>query len=351
MLKLSDFDYHLPKDFIAQFPARPRASSRLLVLNRKKNTFEHKYFYNLPEYINSQDVLVLNDTKVYPARLFAINTRSNKEIELLLLKELEASVFECLVRPARNIKEKDELVFDKGRLKAIVLSKEKFVKIKMNCADNRKIKNLIQEIGKVPLPPYIKREPIEADYRDYQTVYAKSVGAVAAPTAGLHFTPELLKEIKKKAAIPYLTLHTGYGTFAPVREEEIEKHKIHKEYFSIPKECAHAVNQAKQGQKRVFAVGTTTCRALESTVFEDTLKNTSAETGLFIYPPYNFKVVDALITNFHLPRTTLLMLVAAFCQVDLRSAKEAVELLMRVYKEAVREKYRFYSYGDAMLII
>lgn len=354
MLKLSDFDFYLPKELIAQFPAKPRNSSKLLVLNRGEKTLEHKYFSALPDYISAGDAMVLNDTKVYPARLFGTNNTNQKRIEILLLKELEDSVFECLVKPSKYIKEKDRLVFGEGKLEAEILSKASFVKIKLSCSGMDNLKNIIREIGKVPLPPYIKREPVVQDLEDYQTIYAREEGAVAAPTAGLHFTPDLLAEIEnKKVRVARLTLHTGYGTFAPVREENPQEHKMHGEYFSVSQKCADLINETRKNGKKVFAVGTTTTRALESAALTGGkgLKETGGETELFIYPPYNFKIVDALVTNFHLPKTTLLMMVAAFCQDGMRGNTDGVALLKQAYEEAVKLKYRFYSYGDAMLII
>ncbi len=352
MLKLNDFNYHLPKNLIAQFPARPRLSSRLLVLNRKQKTLEHKHFYNLPDYINFGDTVALNDTKVFPARLLGRIAKNNKRVELLLLKETETSVFECLAKPAKYIQEKDRIFFGNGKLEVKVLAKNKFIKVKILCKNRDDLKKKIQEIGQVPLPPYIKRQPIGEDKEDYQTVYARREGAVAAPTAGLHFTHQLLKKLKSKNVnITYLTLHTGYGTFAPVRNDDFKKHEIHEESFVISRECSGVINRTKKNKKRVFVVGTTTCRALESAAFRGEIRNINGRTNLFIYPPYNFEIVDALITNFHLPKTTLLMLTSAFCQEGASGPRSGLDFLMRAYKEAIERKYRFYSYGDAMLII
>jgi S-adenosylmethionine:tRNA ribosyltransferase-isomerase len=369
MLELNDFDYYLPKNLIAQFPVKPRSSSRLLVLNRKKRTLEHKHFYDLPDYVNDLDCVVLNDTRVFPVRLIGINKRNNKKIEILLLsvtssrdeKELKSftylenpsvrRVFECLAKPAKYLQEKDKIFFGNKELEAEVLSKGKFVKLKL-FLNNNNLKEIIQKIGQVPLPPYIKRRPVYEDQESYQTVYAKQEGAVAAPTAGLHFTKDLLEELKAKGIdIAYLTLHTSYGTFAPVRIQNLRRHKMYEEYFSISKECVCLVNKAKKNKGRIFSVGTTTCRALETAAINSKIKEVRGKTNLFIYPPYEFKVVDALITNFHLPKTTLLMLVAAFCQGDMLEPRAGLEFLMKAYQEAIKEKYRFYSYGDAMLII
>ncbi len=352
MLKLNDFDYHLPQDLIAQFPARPRPSSRLLILNRKQKTLEHKRFYNLPDYINFEDAVVLNDTKVFPARFIGRIAKNNRQVELLLLRETETSIFECLAKPAKYIREKDQIFFGNGKLEVEVLAKNKFIKVKMLCKNRDDLKKKIQEIGQVPLPPYIKRQPVAEDKENYQTVYARCEGAVAAPTAGLHFTHQLLRKLKaKNVNVTYLTLHTGYGTFAPVRDDDFKQHEMHEEYFAISKECAGVVNRAKEREKKVFVVGTTTCRALESAAFSGEVRNVSGRTNLFIYPSYDFEIADALITNFHLPKTTLLMLTAAFCQEDALDSRSGLNFLMRAYKEAIGKKYRFYSYGDAMLII
>lgn len=352
MLKLNDFDYHLPQDLIAQFPVRPRPSSRLLILNRKQKTLKHKRFYDLPDYINFEDAVVLNDTKVFPARLIGRIAKNNRQVELLLLRETEKSVFECLAKPAKHIREKDQIFFGNGKLEVRVLAKDKFIRVKVLCKNRDDLKKKIQEIGQVPLPPYIKRQPVVEDKENYQTVYARCEGAVAAPTAGLHFTSQLLEKLKaKNVNVTYLTLHTGYGTFAPVRDDDLRKHEMHEESFTISKECAGVVNRAKERKKKVFVVGTTSCRALESAAFHGKIKNVNRRTNLFIYPPYNFEIVDALITNFHLPKTTLLMLTAAFCQEDASGPRLGLNFLMRAYKEAIEKKYRFYSYGDAMLII
>ncbi|MFH1856046.1 MAG: tRNA preQ1(34) S-adenosylmethionine ribosyltransferase-isomerase QueA [Candidatus Omnitrophota bacterium] len=351
-MKLSNFDYNLPKELIAQFPAEPRGSSRLLVLNRKTQSIQHKSFSDLPDYIEQEDTLVLNDTKVYPARLYGINTRNSKEIELLLLREEKEAVFKCLAKPSKHINTGDRLIFKDKRITAEVLGREKFLEVKFHCAPLENLRNIIWEIGEMPLPPYIKRDTVKNDSETYQTIYAKSEGAVAAPTAGLHFTESLLRKVKNSGAkLTYLTLHTGYGTFSPVREDDVKQHKMHAEYFSISEESASLINETKKKGNRIFAVGTTTCRALESAVVNGRLEAKEGETEIFIYPPYDFKIVNAVVTNFHLPKTTLLMMISAFCQGNSSDIKDGVKFLMNAYEEAVREKYRFYSYGDAMLII
>jgi len=352
MLKLNNFDYHLPKNLIAQFPANPRPSSRLLILNRGQKTLEHKRFYDLSDYVDVGDALILNNTKVFPARFFGEIAKSGRRMELLLLRETEPFVFQCMGRPSKHIQEGDEVVFGNGKLKAKVLSKNKFLKVEMLCRDRDVLEKKIWEIGTMPLPPYIKRRAVCEDREAYQTVYAKCVGAVAAPTAGLHFTYELLKQLEaKNINMEYLTLHTGYGTFAPVRNDDIKEHKMHEEFFSISESCADVVNKTKKNKKRIFAVGTTTLRALEASCAGGNVRDVSGRTDLFIYPPHNFKIVDALITNFHLPKTTLLMLAAAFCGENSSDVHSGLNFLMQAYSQAIEMKYRFYSYGDAMLII
>jgi len=329
-MKLTDFDYLLPKDLIAQFPNKNRDSARLMILNRKKKTFEHKIFRDLAEIFNSGDVLVLNDTKVMPARLFG-NRLSGGKVEVLLLKRKENFTFEVLLRPGR-IKLGEKISFSRGKFYGQLVA-------------NNEINFLVDDVsqiyaqGVMPLPPYIKRQAQEEDKTYYQTVFAKFDGSIAAPTAGLHFTEELLEKIKNFGVkVCFVTLHVGQGTFKPVETEDIREHKIHEEYFSIPQETLELIKEAKNNGKRIFAVGTTALRSLEASV----LGQTQGYTSLFIYPGYEFKVVDCLLTNFHLPKTTLFMLVCALGGSDF--AKEA-------YRKAIEEKYMFYSYGDAMLIV
>ena len=331
MMKLSDFDYNLPKELIAQHPSGKRDESKLLVLHRKAGKIEHKIFKDIVGYLSKDDLVLLNDTKVVPARLFGKKETGGKVEALLLHKDREGE-HEVLLKPARGCRVGSRLIFGDGRLKAEISRVEngrRFLKFERN----GNFEELLDELGEMPLPPYIKRDNIALDNERYQTVYAAKKGAIAAPTAGLHFTKDLLGQISEKGVdIDYITLHVGYGTFKPVKCEDITGHKMEKEYFQIDNKVIEKINARKQ---RTIAVGTTTCRAIE------TLR-AGGWTDLFIYPPYEFKAVDALLTNFHLPRTTLLMLVSAFC---------GRELLSRAYREAIDKKYRFYSYGDAMLIL
>ena len=360
MNKLSSFDYNLPKELIAQYPSEKRDESRLLVLHRDTGEIEHRIFKDIVGYFQKDDVLVLNNTKVVPARLFGKKETGGK-IEALLLgaegSKLKAQgrEYEALLKPARGCRVGSKLIFADGKLNAEVSRIENSRRfLKFGCNGN--LENLLEELGKMPLPPYIKREAESLDLKRYQTIYASKKGAVAAPTAGLHFTKEILGRISnERVDIEYITLHVGYGTFRPVKCDDITKHKMEREYFEIESEV---MKNIKNRKGRVIAVGTTTCRALESSNLsfprkrESTNLDSPIKSGndnslagwvdLFIYPPYKFKTVDALLTNFHLPKTTLFMLVSAFC---------GRELLLKAYKEAIKEKYRFYSYGDAMLIL
>lgn len=338
-MKLSDFDYNLPQKLIAQFPAKERDDSRLLLLRRDSAEIKHHKFNQLCNILNKGDLLVLNDTKVLNARLVGKRLGFEGRIEVLLIDKLNDNVYTCLARPARRFKNGTKLIFDDRRLKAEVLSDEgDFKRIRFNTDDDLSI--VLDEAGQIPLPPYIKREPEKEDEQRYQTVYANNKGAIAAPTAGLHFTEALLSEIITRGIeIAYITLHVSYATFKPVTEDEISMHKMYKEYFEISESTADKIKSAKESGRRVIAVGTTTCRALESAPI---ICSTKEWTDLFIYPGYNFKVVDSLLTNFHFPQTTLLMLVSAFYGKD---------NLIKAYNEAIEKRYRFYSYGDAMLII
>lgn len=339
MMDLASFDYNLPKELIAQYPSERRDSSRLLVLHRKTKEIEHRVFKDIVEYFSKGDLVLLNDTKVVPARLYGRKEETGGRVEALVLNagekfkvKGERSEYEVLLKPARGCRVGSRLIFGDGRLKATLDRIENGRRfLRFEC--NGDLEELLDEFGEMPLPPYIKRDNVALDSERYQTVYAAKKGAVAAPTAGLHFTKDLLGQIAKKGVdVDYITLHVGYGTFKPVKCEDITGHKMEKEYFQIDNKVIEKINSLKP---RTVAVGTTTCRALE------TLK-AKGWTDLFIYPPYEFKVVNALLTNFHLPRTTLLMLVSAFC---------GRELLLQAYKEAIDKKYRFYSYGDAMLIV
>ena len=334
-MKASDFDYHLPEEQIAYHPQDQRQNSRLLLLNKNSGETSHKKFYELPNFLKSGDLLVLNNTKVIPARLYG-KRESGKEVEILLVNKLNEKVWECLVK---NPKNNDELKFDHG-LRGTLSKNESnvwFVEFEKNVDD------YIEKYGKMPLPPYINREARESDKISYQTVYADKKGAIAAPTAGLHFTRELLDEIKSAGVeIEYVTLHVGIGTFKPVKVENIEDHKMHAEYREVPITTATAINRAKAEGRRVIAVGTTVVRTLESSVNENgEVIPQTGQTDLFIMPGFDFKVVDALITNFHLPRSTLLMLVSAFSK---------YEYIFKAYHEAGAMGYRFLSYGDAMFI-
>jgi len=342
-MKLAEFDYNLPKDLIAQYPAKERDASRLLVIDKLKGSVGHGNFSDVLEYLNPGDCLVINDTKVIPARLWGVKENSQTRVEVLLLEQKEKNLYKALIRPGSKLKPGQKILFNGGKLSAQLLSKGAGgAEIKFNANGN--LLDILEDIGEVPLPPYIERKPETQDRQRYQTVFAKNKGAIAAPTAGLHFTPELLDKISKKGVnIARLTLHVGYGTFKPVKEEDIENHDIESEHFEISPETAEMLNKTKQNGGRIIAVGTTSTRALETIAGKNgKIIATKEKTNLFIYPGYKFKFVDALLTNFHLPKTTLLMLVCAFAGRD---------LVFKAYREAVEEKYRFYSYGDAMLII
>jgi len=345
-MRLSDFDYNLPKELIAQHPLPRRDTSRLLVLGKETGDIEHKSFKDLPSLLSEGDLLVLNDTKVFNARLIGKREGFNGKVEVLLMDRIENNLYSMLCKPARKLKKDTRLIFGNGSLTAVVEGEREGFKL-IRFSENGDLFSKLERIGKVPLPPYIKRQAQASDGNRYQTVYAKNVGAIAAPTAGLHFTEALLSKIKaKQIDVAYLTLHVGFATFKPVEEEDLSKHIMHKEYFDLSKETATKINRAKKDKRRIVAVGTTTCRTLESATVKGStgyeLKAMSSATDLFIKPGYNFKITDALITNFHLPKTTLLMLISAL-------AKR--EKILNAYKEAIDQKYRFYSYGDAMLII
>jgi S-adenosylmethionine:tRNA ribosyltransferase-isomerase len=347
-MKLSDFYYNLPKELIAQYPAQKRDESRLLVLRKDTGNIEHRIFKEIVEYLNPGDLLVLNNTKVLPARLMGRKETGGK-VEALVLgighraESIEQrDEYEVLLKPTRGCRAGSKIIFGDGELKAEVVRIENGRRfLQFDC--NGDLGKMLDKIGEMPLPPYIRRGTVDSDTERYQTVYASKNGAVAAPTAGLHFTKKLLSDVsKKRVDVEYVTLHVGYGTFRPVISEDIEEHKMEKEYFEIDKTVA---DKLKNRKGKLIAVGTTTCRVLETVFREPSL---SGWTELFIYPGYRFKAVDGLLTNFHLPKTTLLMLVAAFCGAG---NGRGHSLLFKAYKEAIKEKYRFYSYGDAMLII
>lgn len=341
-MKLQDFYYDLPQELIAQDPLEDRSASRLMYLDRATGSVEHKIFSDVIEYLNEGDCLVINDTKVIPARLFGTREGHEGKVEILLLKRRENDIWETLVKPGKKCKPGTRLVFGEGLLKAEVLE--------VVDDGNRLIKfyyegifeEILDELGQMPLPPYITHEL--KDKNRYQTVYAKHEGSAAAPTAGLHFTKELLSRIEEKGiVIAHVTLHVGLGTFRPVKVENILEHHMHSEFFVIEESEAYKINKAKETGHRVISVGTTSCRTLESAATSDgRIKASSGWTDIFIYPGYSFKLIDGLITNFHLPESTLLMLVSAF------AGKENV---MAAYEEAVKERYRFFSFGDAMILL
>ena len=340
MFLKSDFNYYLPPELIAQTPAEPRDCSRLLVYNRATDSVEHRIFRDITEYLRAGDVLVINNTKVLPARLYA-QTQHGGHVEVLLLKRLDIDRWEVLVKPGKKCRIGTRLTISPKlslTVEGITDSGERIVKF--DCYGV--FEEVLDEVGSMPLPPYI-HEKLQ-DKNRYQTVYAKTDGSAAAPTAGLHFTPELLQKIKDMGVeVVEVLLHVGLGTFRPVKEDVITDHKMHSEYFCVTEQAAAAINKAKAEGRRVIAVGTTSVRTLESATGDDgIIRAQSGNTQIFIYPPYKFKCVDALITNFHLPESTLIMLVAALT---------GREKILEIYNEAVKERYRFFSFGDAMLIL
>ena len=339
-MKKSDFSFDLPQELIAQTPIPQRDHSRLMILDKQTGETEDRHFYDLPDYLNPGDCLVLNDSRVLPARLLGIRSTGGA-IELLLLKDLGENNWECLCRPGKKIREGTELQFGDGKLSAKVLEITDGGNRIVHFSYEGIFLEILEELGRMPLPPYITAELNEPER--YQTVYSKVLGSAAAPTAGLHFTQELLKQIEGKGVIvSYLTLHVGLGTFRPVKEEDIEDHLMHSEFCTVPDQTAEAVNAAKRRGNRVIAVGTTSCRTLESFAGEDgILKAGSRWTDIFIYPGYAFRCVDALVTNFHLPESTLIMLVSALA---------GRENVLEAYQNAIDLRYRFFSFGDAMLI-
>ena len=341
-MKVSEFNYELPEELIAQTPLEKRDESRLMVLNRKEQTIEHKTFKNIIDYLKPGDVLVRNNTKVIPARLYG-KKETGANVEFLLLNNQEGDIWECIVRPGNKLHVGTKVIFGEGLLTAEILEILPGGTRKVKFYYNGIFNEILDQIGLMPLPPYIHESLKEKDR--YQTVYAKYEGSAAAPTAGLHFTPELLKKLEEKGVIiANVTLHVGIGTFRPVKEDTVEKHEMHSEHFYIKQEDVEKINKAKQEGRRVIAVGTTSCRVLESVADEKTgmVKQIEDDTEIFIYPGYKFKCIDGLITNFHLPQSTLLMLVSALA---------GKEYIMNAYNEAVKEKYRFFSFGDAMFII
>lgn len=345
-LKTSDFFYELPPYLIAQHPTQRRDASRLMVIDRKSGEITHRHFYDICDYLHPNDVLVINDSKVIPARLYGcVEGREEAKIELLLLKNRSLDVWETLVKPGKRARVGSRLIFGDGILKGeitdIVEEGNRLIRFEYDITEYSNIYEILHKIGLMPLPPYITEKLTDNDR--YQTVYAKEEGSAAAPTAGLHFTPELLEKIKSRGvSIAPVMLHVGLGTFRPVKADRIDEHIMHTEHFSVSAESAGIINRCKANGGRIVCVGTTSCRTLESVADEDGhIPAKDGDTGIFIYPGYKFKAVDALITNFHLPESTLLMLVSAFYDKD---------KMMDAYKIAVQEKYRFFSFGDAMLI-
>ena len=341
-MDIKDFYYDLPQELIAQTPLKDRTASRLMVLDRKSGTIDHKHFYDITDYLNPGDCLVMNNTRVIPARLYGVKEGSGGKIEFLLLKRIDINTWEVILRPGKKAKTGSRFVFGDGLLKAEV--------IEVRDDGNRIVRfefdgiweELLDRLGEMPLPPYIK-EKLE-DKNRYQTVYSKIEGSAAAPTAGLHFTEELLEKLRQKGIkTAFVTLHVGLGTFRPVSVDNIEEHKMHTEFYQVSKETADIINQTRKDGGRIVCVGTTSVRTLESSSKDDgTVVAGSGDTSIFIYPGYKFKTVDALITNFHLPESTLLMLISALYDRD---------SIMKAYNEAITEKYRFFSFGDAMFIV
>ena len=340
-MNVSDFYYDLPEELIAQTPIEKRDESRLMVLNRDKQTIEHKTFKDIIDYLEPGDCLVRNNTKVIPARLYGKKATGAKT-EFLLLNRIEGDIWECIVRPGHKLKPGTEVEFGEGILKATVLDIMPGGTRKVEFKYEGIFNEILDQIGLMPLPPYIHESLKDKDR--YQTVYAKYDGSAAAPTAGLHFTPELFEKIKAKGIeVANVTLHVGIGTFRPVKVENVEEHHMHSEHFYIKQEDVDKINTAKKNGKRVIAVGTTSCRVLETIADENGMvKATEGDTQIFIYPGYKYKCLDGLVTNFHLPESTLIMLVSALAGRD---------YIMKAYNEAVKERYRFFSFGDAMLIL
>ena len=342
-MKLTDYDYDLPEALIAQQPCPQRDASRLMVVDRQTRKIHHTQFSQIGEFLPTRSLLVINDTKVIPARLIGRKLPTGGKIELLLTRQKGANTWEALVKPGRRVTHGTRLTFGEGVLTGKVLAKSSLGLYTVRFKYNGDFEEILAQVGRVPLPPYIKREPNRTDKEEYQCVYAKEAGAIAAPTAGLHFTLELLDKLKRDGIhCATLTLHVGLGTFQPVKVEDVETHKMHSEYFEFSQASANRINAARREERKIVAVGTTSVRALETVASDCSVNSYRGYTDIFIYPGYQFKVVDALVTNFHLPKSTLLMLVSAFA---------GHEFIFEAYQEAIAQKYRFYSYGDAMLIL
>lgn len=348
MASVHDYFYELPEELIAQSPSEKRDACRLLTVDRASGELEHRIFSDITEYLNEGDALVINDSKVIPARLYgkkdSLGESEGAFCEAVLLRARGTDLWEAIVRPGKRLKEGARILFEAGltaRIEEVLDNGNRLLKFDYDREKYQNFFAVLDEAGNVPLPPYITAKP--EDEEKYQTVYANEPGSAAAPTAGLHFTEELLSRLEQKGVkIVRVMLHVGLGTFRPVKEEEIEDHVMHSEFFTLTEEAASTLNEVKKSGKRIIAVGTTSCRVLESAAEEDgTLVPQSRDTDIFIYPPYRFKVMDALITNFHLPESTLLMLVSAF---------SSREIMLRAYSEAIKERYGFFSFGDAMLI-
>ncbi len=341
-MKTSDFFYELPQELIAQTPVEPRDSSRLMVVDRNSGELEHRIFRELTDYLNEGDCLIINDTRVIPARIYGVKEETGAVVEFLLLKQSENNVWECLCKPGKRAKIGTRFTFGEGIVdcEVIDVTEDGNRIIRFDC-DSKEIYNILDKIGKMPLPPYITEELKNGER--YQTVYSRELGSAAAPTAGLHFTEEMLEKIRNMGVkIGNVTLHVGLGTFRPVKVDDVTEHKMHSEHYTLPKETADLINETKKNGKRVISVGTTSTRTLESVATKyGKIREDEGDTSIFIYPGYEFKCIDALITNFHLPESTLIMLVSAFAGYD---------NIMNAYKTAVDEKYRFFSFGDAMFI-
>ena len=340
-MKTSDFYYDLPKELIAQTPVEPRDSSRLLVLDRESGEIEHRHFYDIIDYLDEGDLIVANDSRVLPARIYGVKD-TGARVEFLLLKQISGNRWETLCKPGRKAKEGAKFTFGDGLLTATVVEVKDDGNRVVNFDCDENFFSTLDKIGQMPLPPYITEEL--KDQERYQTVYSHELGSAAAPTAGLHFTEELMEKIRAKGVnIAYVTLHVGLGTFRPVKVDDVTKHKMHSEHYEIPEETAELINKTMQNGKRVIAIGTTSCRTLESVAAEHgKIIPCEGFTDIFIYPGFEFKVLDGLVTNFHLPESTLIMLVSAFAGYD---------NIMNAYKVAVDQRYRFFSFGDAMAIL